>query len=167
MTGQTNGLEPPVYIKHALSMSKQELDQYEVLVLRGGEVTANGLRARIEVAAFLGFVCIGPRMVAIGAIKRASAQHTRMISENSGFDLHSYRGELGYLYVEPDCRKRHLCSRITEGLLDTFTDPVFSTTRIDNTTVHRLLANFAFVRRGRVWRSEMHPETDLCLWART
>jgi hypothetical protein len=95
MTGQTNGLEPPVYIKHALSMSKQELDQYEVLVLRGGEVTANGLRARIEVAAFLGFVCIGPRMVAIGAIKRASAQHTRMISENSGFDLHSYRGELG------------------------------------------------------------------------
>lgn len=164
MSGQTNGLEPPVCIKNALSMSKQELDQYEALVLKGGEVTADGLRARLEVASFLAFVCLGSRMVAIGAIKRASAKHIQVVADNSGFDLRSYRGELGYLYVEPECRRRHFCSRITEGLLHTFADPVFATTRIDNTTVHRLLAKYAFVRRGNTWGSEMHPGTDLCLW---
>jgi hypothetical protein len=58
MIGHTNGSEPPVYIKNALSMSKQELDQYEALVLKGGEVMADGLRTRIELASFLGFVLV-------------------------------------------------------------------------------------------------------------
>jgi hypothetical protein len=109
MTGQTNGLEPPVCIKDALSMSKQELDQYEALVLKGGEVTADGLRAKIEVAAFFGF-CL--HWSTYGGNRRNQAcqraAYTRDLRK-VWLRLHSYRGELGYLYAEPECRKRHLC----------------------------------------------------------
>jgi RimJ/RimL family protein N-acetyltransferase len=166
MPGHTNGSELTVHIRNALSMSKQELDQYETLVLKGGEVDAQGLRERIERASFLGSVSDGSRMVAVGAVKRPTQNHVREIGDKSGFNLEPYRGELGYLYVEPEYRKRHLCYRIIEGLLDSYADPVFATTRTDNTAIHRVLGKSGFVRHGSDWRSELRSNIDLCLWTR-
>jgi len=82
MPGHTNGSELTVHIRNPLSMSKQELDQYETLVLKGGEVDAQGLRERIERASFLSFVSDGSRMVAVGAVKRPHKTTLKKLETN-------------------------------------------------------------------------------------
>lgn len=164
MSVYTNGPELPIYIKSPLAMSKVEADAFEDLVLKGDEVDPHGLRQRIESASFLAYALDGERMVAVGAIKRPSQHHKADIAARSGVGLDSYRGELGWLYVECDHRKGGLGSRITEALLGAFADPVYSTTRTDNAKVHGLMQKFNFRRAGRDWPSHRRPEISLCLW---
>jgi ribosomal protein S18 acetylase RimI-like enzyme len=164
MPYRANGTELPVYFKNALAMNNAQLNAFEGLILEGVEVVQAGLRKRIKMASFLSYVLDNEQMVAVGSIKMPTVGHKAQVAASSGFSLDPYRGELGWIYVKPDYRMKHLGSRITEGLLEHFADPVYSTTRADNQAIHRLLKSFHFSRVGDDFPSQRHPEVSLCVW---
>src|SRR5260370_36510448 len=129
MSLRTNGTELMVYIKNAAAMTKKELDTFEELILEGEEVDPRRLRKRIEEAAFLAYALDDKQMVAVGAVKRPADGHKSSIAAGSGVSLNSYRGELGWLFLKPDYRKKHLSPKITPSLPHTFSHPHYSNTR--------------------------------------
>jgi RimJ/RimL family protein N-acetyltransferase len=168
LSPDTNDHELAIKVKNSPAMTPQQITEFEELVLKGEEVDPNGLRGRIELAALLGYAEAEGKIVAVGAIKNPSDAHrTHIIAESGYKDLKKYRGELGYMYTSPEYRKQHLGSRIAEALVENFSDPVFSTTRTDNTYMQAILKTLGFTKVGRKWRSRRHEGKDIGLWIKT
>ena len=146
-------------------LSASQLAHFCELVKKGGEVAHAGLERRIRQAHLVAFIQVNSEMAAVGAIKRPSIQHRGRIERQSGYrGVHNCSGELGYLYVEPQHRRKGFGRRITQKLLAAYGKGLYATTRAENAAAHRVLRACGFITVGDSWPSKEHPGEEIRLW---
>lgn len=170
MASQSKVPELPILIRKPSDMQEHELDKFETLVVKGGEIDPDDLRSRILNADYLAYVLDNDQIVATGAIKNPTESHKSYITVRSKIDLSSYKKELGYISVESSHREQHLASRITKELLNKVAGSIFATSRVDNVPIHRVLSKYNFMLSGGPWFSQVRNPSrkgiKLCLWTR-
>ena len=145
-----------------------ELLEFKRLVQDGGEVSAQGLEARIKNAASLiyhhnkeGVVC------GIGAIKNPNTDYKTNVFSKAEVkqECNQYSVELGWLYVRPEARKTGIGGILMETCIQSLGNSTcFSTTREDNLPVHRLFEKYGFIRLGVPYKG--NGEYNLILFGR-
>ncbi|MHA3735553.1 GNAT family N-acetyltransferase [Pseudomonas sp. Eth.TT006] len=135
--------------------SVTELDTFEKLVSKGGEVSLTGLRQRIQRAEKLFFIH-DVECVAIGAIKNPNAGYKTGIFEKcSAPEQSKYQYELGWLYVSSAARGNGYGRVLMEAIKESLAGKAcFATTREDNAPMHHLFNQFGFSKLGRPYRSK-------------
>jgi GNAT superfamily N-acetyltransferase len=156
-------------LKQPAACSNRELAEFERLVCRGAEVTAEGLRDRIRAAQQLAFIPgQAGTFVAVGALKRPAPTYCSTVfakahsSENpSGFTL-----ELGWIYVEPDHRGKGFSNTLVETLLNAAGRSwVYATSRSNNVAMHSALRKHGFTQSGSAYESD-EDNDELFLFVR-
>ena len=133
-----------------------ELDEFEKMVIAGGEVTPHGLRQRIEKAAVLVFINDGG-CLAIGAIKKPNKGYKDGVFSKAGVADKSkeFSYELGWLYVKPEARGNGLGHSLMRAVIKYLGDSgCYATTRENNASMHHLFSQYNFYRLGNAYPSD-------------
>lgn len=148
--------------------SAEEQAVFAAMVLKGREVTAAGLRRRVDDAVALAFLRVKEELLGVGGLKRPDEIYCGRVSNASGVALPAseFAFELGWVYVEQKARggaSRALC----EALLPFAKGHgVFATSRVNNPWMHATLLGLGFARVGAEWPSGQNP-ANLALFTRT
>jgi hypothetical protein len=144
-------------LKPPAECSAKEIEKFEDLVLKGGEVAPEGLSGRIRSAAQLAFLYgAEDELIAIGALKRPSFGYRNSIFERAQSSLNpdAFRFELGWLFVEEWHRGRRLSGVLVERLLSSAGDAsVYATTREQNVAMQCILKSFDFAKSSTPYMS--------------
>ncbi len=136
----------------------REIAEFEKLVLDGGEVEPQNLRARVKRAETLAFVYSSSEPAGVGALKRPNANYRKSVFERSHVD-HSPTGfplELGWVYVTPAHRRKGISAMLVQLLLGAVGNRnVFATSRTTNSSMQSTLERFGFVCSGHPYASGM------------
>jgi hypothetical protein len=158
-------------VKKPSELKDEELDEFQQLVIRGGEIDPDDLTFRLKNADRLAFVLEDGAIIAVGAIKNPTERHKNDISRKSKIDLALYQKELGYISVEPGHGKRGLGSSIVRELLATVRGPIFATSRVNNEGIRKILTKNQFTIQGDSWFSQVRKPSregiKICLWTRS
>lgn len=132
--------------------SDSELDEFERLVRLGFEGSDDTLSIRVRAAHRLAFrVDHDVGVVAIAALKRPRPEFTAEVFSKAGCSVapDDWRRELGWVFVAPPHRKagygRTLCEQLLRQLGN---EPVYATTRPDNSAMIRILESLRFEQHG-------------------
>ncbi len=135
----------------------KEIDEFVALVLAGGEVTPNGLRARVAQAAQLAFLREGGSLIGVGGLKRPSSHHRAEVAEGSSIALPAgdFPLELGWVFILPGSRRKGLSITLCRPLVSAAKGQgIFATSQTDNLGMHRTLVKLDFLRIGDEWPSQ-------------
>ena len=136
----------------------EDLASFESLVLEGGEVKPIGLQRRIKRAEILAFANDARTLIGVGALKRPDNDYQIDVFKKAGGNLltSDFPFELGWVYVNPACRRDGVGQRIVDVILSAAADRhVFATARVENGQIHRRLERSGFVREGTAFPSEL------------
>jgi ribosomal protein S18 acetylase RimI-like enzyme len=141
-------------IKRPRECTKAELDIFEQLVSKGGEVSQVGLRNRILLAEKLIFIIDGS-CVAVGAIKNPNSGYkTGVFQKAEVSDSYKYKFELGWLYVIEAGRGNGYGRLLMESVMAVLSDNAcFATTRENNEAMQHIFSCFGFSRIGHPYES--------------
>ena len=142
--------------KHPSACNAAELQEFEALVLEGGEVTRLGLGGRVARAQCLAFLRRDQALVGIAGLKRPETTYRARISARSGVALPQdvYAFELGWVYLRPEIRGAGLSLPLCKPLIHAVSEEgVFATSRAANQGMHKTLAKLGFRRVGAAWPS--------------
>ena len=148
--------------------SDTELEDFVAFVLAGGEVSGEGLLARVRSAEALVFLTVRCCLSGVAALKRPHAAYRRGIEKKSGIELPEtqFPFELGWVFVLPSARGRRFSIDLAAGAMSVAGYAgVFATSRSDNAGMHATLSRVAFTAAGQTWRSERR-EHELQLFLR-
>ena len=135
----------------------REIDDFVALVLAGGEVTPNGLRARVVQAFQVAFLRERGCLIGVGGLKRPSIHHRAEVAAGSNVPIPEtdFPFELGWVFIVPSARGRRLSVPLCESLVGAAEGRgIFSTSRQDNAGMHTTLCKLGFVRVGDEWPSQ-------------
>ena len=141
-------------INNPLEFSEYERTAFERLVKCGQEVQSQTLSELITEAAYLAFHYINNELVAIGAIKRPHESYKRYVFTAAGSDNSpaDFIFELGWLYTEPNFRKRGISKDIVSQLLAKVPQKaIYATTR--HVYIVSFLEKFGFIKSGSCYKS--------------
>lgn len=141
---------------HPRECSDLELGEFIQLVQEGGEVQAQGLRARIQNSESLVFIRESGELAGIAALKNPNPAYRSRVFDKASSDRRpdTYRFELGYVYVATQHRRKGLSHRLTAAALEASGDAaVFATSRVENVAMHRALSRCGFVEHGDDYQS--------------
>ena len=143
------------YSKSPNDCTPQELNDFESLVLEGGEVIAYGLLDRIKIAKKLIFVhsdaCIG-----VGAIKLPNEHYKNNIFKKAGVAglAGNYSLELGWLFASHTARDKGVGNKLMQYTTNAIKNTTcFATTRDNNDVMHHLLTKHSFTKLGKKYKS--------------
>jgi hypothetical protein len=91
-----------IVVKKPSECSKRDLDLFEALVRKGGEVTLAGLRDRIKKARCLVFLFLRQNLAGIAALKEPNIGYKKKVFKKAGSqeDPNEFTFEAGWIYVE-------------------------------------------------------------------
>jgi hypothetical protein len=115
-----------------------------------------GLVERIRNSAALAFAYEDGVLAGVAALKRPQASYRRRIGAASDVALSEsmFPFELGWVYVLPDSRGKHLSLALCESALSVSAgSAVFATSRVDNEPMHKSLARCGFQLSGKPYAS--------------
>ncbi|HYR77446.1 MAG TPA: GNAT family N-acetyltransferase [Pyrinomonadaceae bacterium] len=157
-----------VIAKKPSDCSPTELEDFERLVLAGGEVTAAGLNARIKNAAILIYVSQSNYVTGIAALKQPQEQYKKGVFQKAGATAqpNEFPLELGWIFVVPASRGAGLSHKLVEVALDASNGRgIFATSRADNAAMHCVLKAHGFSIHGHAYASDRNDhELVLFLW---
>lgn len=154
---------PTVYTRTELS-AKNRLEEFILLVEKGGAVDPASIKAKLPKSEKIAFIERDGKLVAVAAKKKAIPSYAKQIASKSKYDLKTDIPELGYVAVSKSCRGQHLSAKVVRRLLLEFGDgPVFATTSDEK--MKSLLGRSGFKWVGHEWRSERSKEM-LSLWVK-
>jgi GNAT superfamily N-acetyltransferase len=147
-----------IVIKKPSECSNSELDSFEALVRRGGEVTGAGLRNRIKRAKYLVFLVENDKTLAgIAALKEPNVSYKNKVFKKAGSPENTveFTLEAGWIYVEEQFRGRRY-SRLLLGevLKVAGKKAVYATTRENNEAMKRTNLHFGLLQSGHPYASE-------------
>jgi RimJ/RimL family protein N-acetyltransferase len=139
-------------LKEPSACSESELAEFERLVRLGFEGSDDSLPARVRAANRLAFQ-FEPEAgaVAIAGLKQPRRKYTAEVFTKAGCDVapDNWRLELGWVFVSPTHRGAGFGKALCEQLLRPVENqPVFATTRPDNSAMIRILESLGFERTG-------------------
>lgn len=133
-------------------VSDSRLRELKFIVELGGEVSTEGLWARLNRAAYLCLLTIDGQPVGCGALKVPTPNHRDEVEEHSGYSLEACSFELGWIVVLPAYRGRKLSAVIAKALLNhAGSNGVFCTVRADNLAIQLACRALGFVEHGERW----------------
>lgn len=153
-------------VKQPHDCSPQELDEFESLVLQGGEVTPNGLSRRIKKAEQLVFCDRNP-VIGVGAVKNPNDGYRTSVFTKAGVleQLENFKFELGWLYTSPAARGEGVGNQLMEAAIRVSgAGGIFATTRFDNDAMHYLFDKYSFEKLGEAYQSA-NGDYQLVLYA--
>jgi predicted GNAT family N-acyltransferase len=124
--------------------------------LAGGEVTADGLEARIKKAETLLFLVQGGCLKGIAAIKNPESGYKEGVFQKAQATIKAsqFSFELGWVFVIPSSRGAGLSHKLVEAALSvTDGQSVFATSRADNDPMHKVLKAHGFSCHGKTYAS--------------
>lgn len=152
-------MELPISLKVPTECSRKELDAFEDVVKICREVNPNGLRHRIERAHFLAWASsYGGELVGVAALKKPNEGYRSSVFEKSRSkeEPSQYEGELGWICVRKEFRKRGLATKLVAKLFSGGNPKsVYATAREKNDPILPILKNLGFVQSG-----SQYPSTE-------
>ena len=133
-----------------------ELQDFAALVLAGGEVTADGLEARIKNAEALLFLQHDGCLKGIAAVKNPENSYKEGVFKKADAieKAGQFPFELGWVFVLPSSRGAGFSHKLVEAALAvTQGRAIFSTSRTDNTPMHKVLEKHGFSCHGKAYAS--------------
>jgi GNAT superfamily N-acetyltransferase len=156
-----------VVVKTPSECSEEELDIFEALVMRGGEVTAVSLRGLLERAHRLIFLFEGNKTLAgIAALKAPNVGYKRKVFRKAGSeeDPDDFAFEAGWIYVEEQFRGRKYSRLLLAEILRLAGESrVYATTRETNEAMRRTNLRVGLEQSGHPYRSD-EGEYNLVLY---
>ena len=145
--------------KRPADCADAELRAFCDLVKLGDEVDPHGLEGRVRSAWLLAFGSVDGRLAAVAGIKRPNENYRASVFRKSESKLapKDFPVELGWLMVGEQFRRKGYGRRVTDGLLGSLGQNVYTTSRSTNEPMHGLLAAYGFRLAGNPWRSERGP----------
>lgn len=157
-----------IIIQPPACLQEHELNEFEKIVLAGGEVQAYGLRQRLQNAYRLGQIKFEEKVLAVGAIKQSNFTYRKNIFAKAKLtELASrYKFEIGWVYVQPQSRGNGLASQIVASLLDSIPNKdAYATSRATNLPMHSVLLKNEFRCAGEPYESTIADE-DIIMFIR-
>lgn len=141
-----------IVVKKPSECSERELEAFEAFVIKGGEVTAEGLRDLIKKAKGLVFLFEGDNTLAgIAALKYPNIGYKNRVFKKARAqeDPDKFTFEVGWIYVERQFRGRKYSHFLLEALLKLADEnQVYATTREDNKAMQSTLIRYGFQQSG-------------------
>ena len=134
--------------------SHAELQRFEHLVIKGGEVGGNVLTANIRAARVLVVYREKGVIQGVSALKRPKESYREKVEAKSGVPLRQsdFPYELSYIFLEAGLRKRGLSYPLVAATLDPADGAgVFATVRTDNGRMRATLKRAGFRPVGEPW----------------
>lgn len=134
------------------AFSDADRARFRELALAGDEVSDVVLATNILKAKALVMLRHDGHIRGIAALKRPQSSYRKDVAQKSGFGLpaQEYPYELGYVFVEPEVRRRGYAQQlISEALRHTGGMAIFATVRTDNPGMQKTLAKSGFDAKGR------------------
>jgi len=147
--------------KRPIDCSSSELENFAMLVHEGGEVGTAGLEDRIGAAQILVFAYAGDELAAISALKRPTERYRASVFRKARATLNvkSFGIELGWVYVKPKYQGRGLSRQLVSLAIErAHGEPLFATSRANNSRMHSSLAKYGFVKNGSEYASAERSE---------
>jgi GNAT superfamily N-acetyltransferase len=160
-----------IVVKKPSDCSENELNSFEILVKKGGEVAAEGLRGRIKKAKWLIFLFENATTLAgVAALKSPNKnyKHSVFMKAESQEDPKEFTFEAGWIYVEEQFRGRKYSRQLLEKILKLAGDNhVYATTRENNKFMRHTNSRCGFKQSGHPYESESETEKyNLILYTR-
>jgi predicted GNAT family N-acyltransferase len=147
-----------IVMKKPSECSESELDSFEALVIKGGEVNATGLRDRIKKAKYLVFLFEKDKNLAgVAALKEPNNSYKKKVFRKAGSqeNPNEFTFEAGWIYVEEQFRGRKYSRSLLEEVLKLAGDKqVYATTRENNEAMKRTNLNCGLQQSGHPYASE-------------
>jgi len=139
-------------VKSPIECDKKELKDFEALVLKGGEVSADGLADRIRKAAWLMFLTLpNNSLIGVSALKRPDPQYRAGVFHKAQSKLPptEFGLEVGWIFVLEQERGKKLSRILLEQLLPHAKEErVYATMRENNEPMIRTHERYGFQREG-------------------
>lgn len=139
-------------IKEPSECSEPEIAEFERLVRLGFEGSDDTLSVRVRAAHRIAFrIEPDAGAVAIAGLKQPRSENTAEVFVKAGCNVppDSWRLELGWVFVSPTHRGagfgRALCEQLLRPVEN---EPVYATTRPDNSAMIRILESLGFKQTG-------------------
>lgn len=131
-------------------------EQFKDLVLKSGQVTSDGLGARIAKAHYIATVMIAETLVAVAAVKNNRSRQSKYEKMSRvSLSNDSYLGEFGWLCVCEKHRRNGFADIVTIALIASAKPKgLFATIRASNVAARRLHERRGFISAGNTWASE-------------
>ena len=144
--------------KHPGKCIGPELKMFHDMVLIGGEVDPDQFMDRIERAERLVFCNAGEFVVGVAGLKCAGKNYRKRTGEKAKLDLSEkhWPWEFGWVFVCPGARGRGVSHRLVACALDGINEPIFATSRADNSFMHSPLKAAGFEQAGEQYISDRH-----------
>jgi RimJ/RimL family protein N-acetyltransferase len=132
-------------VRHPVDCTPGELAQFHALVIKGGQVSEEGLYDRIEGAHSLGFCYDGPKLVGVAALKRPAEEHKQEVFNRASVaNPEDFTIEIGWAFTEVSHRRRGIATCLFTLLLCQTAGQVYATTRTNNEICKRILGRCGF-----------------------
>ncbi|HIF9117265.1 TPA: GNAT family N-acetyltransferase [Photobacterium damselae] len=131
--------------------SKQQLDEFEKIVVEAGEVQAAGFRELMESAHRLVFLYVDEQLVATGAIKipRISYRNGVFLKASVSERAEQFLYEAGWIVVSSNYRRKGFSIHIVNAIIEELAgEKCYSTTRVDNFAMHKTFRRTNFSKLG-------------------
>uniref|UniRef100_A0A6M3K7J7 Putative acetyltransferase n=1 Tax=viral metagenome TaxID=1070528 RepID=A0A6M3K7J7_9ZZZZ len=154
-------------IKSPKECTKEELDSFYKLVIKGGQVITGGLRRSINNAYLLAFYYDGDKLVSIRGVKRPNRGYVEYVFDNAGVPelANKYKYETGWAFTIPSHRRKGIGSFAYTKMLEKSKGvKIFATTREGNVAPQKILKKNGFKRLGEPY--EGITEDNVLLWVR-
>jgi len=141
-------------ITNYTNCSNEEIKTIASLIIRGGEVNTQTLDQKLRRAISIGVVKDNNKIIGTASIKLPKKTYLRnvFVKSNSETIQEKFRYELGYIFVDPDYRGKHLGYSLCKCLIDSFGEhSLFATTRTDNGPMRHILQLLGFQATGNFY----------------
>lgn len=136
--------------------TEAELQDFLSLILAGGEVSAQGLEARIKKAEALIFLAHDNCLKGIAAVKNPEAIYKNDVFKkaHATAEACAFPFELGWVFVLPSSRGSGLSHKLVKAALSiACCQRIFATSRSDNAPMHNVLKTHGFSCHGEEYAS--------------
>ncbi len=145
-----------IELKSPNELSTELFDDIFNLILTGGEVNENTLRAGLKRAAQIAFILEEKNLICTATIKNPLTSYKKRIFTEAKISSKAeyYDLELGYIVTRKGCEGRKLCQKLLSVLMSHFgTHNIFATTR--KPEMKHILRKYGFVDLGEIYKQNL------------
>jgi GNAT superfamily N-acetyltransferase len=151
-----------ILIKSPAKLTKSELKQIYQLITTGGEVSSLGLLERMKEAKLFAFYVLNNKIISVRALKVPLTSYRTRIFASAGVPTlaSNYDYEGGWSYTLPEYRNKGLSAQLYRKLLENESN-IYTTTRVSNKSIIRVLEKLGFKRIGKTYPGRDNQQIQL------
>lgn len=150
--------ETNIEVKTPTECTEHQLQEFEDLLVEGGEVNTRGLSTRIRRAKTLFFLLTNDgSLIGIAALKNPDKAYKKrvFVKAKTEEDPKDFHYEVGWIYIKPTFRGQKLSQKLLEKVLEVAGSAnVYATTRESNEPMQRTNRHYGLNPSGQPYCSE-------------